>query len=109
MSPAKNVSCPAVLDLASAPALKELLVGALADEGDIFVDGLAVTQADTACLQILCAAAADLGRAGRSLTIAPSPALTRVAERLGLALVLGLRRTELPSAGTGPRDAGRGT
>ena len=101
-----GVVCPPVLDLAYAPELKDVLLRALAEDGDVEVRAAEVTQADTACLQIFCAAAAALARDGRSLIVVePSPALTRVAERLGLARALGLGRTAVASAGSGSSDA----
>ena len=88
------VVCPAVLDLAYAPELKEVLLSAIAEGGDVEVRAEAVTHADTANLQVLCAAAAELARAGRTLTVEPSEALVRVARRLGLVSVLGAANLE---------------
>jgi len=91
MSDAPDVlELPAVLDLAFAPALRDLLLRALGDSGDVGVNAAAVTHADTSCLQLLCAATMALAGRGRSLKlIEPSPALIRVAERLGVAKTLG--------------------
>ena len=96
--PVDAVVCPAVLDHAYAPDLRDGLLRAMADGGDVEVLADAVTQADTANLQVLCAAALDLGRSGRTLRLeTPSAALLRVIERLGLAAVLGVT----PAARTG--------
>jgi anti-anti-sigma regulatory factor len=100
-----QLECPAVLDLAYAPALKDGLLGAIAEGGDVVVRAGAVTQADTACLQLLCAAAAKLAGSGRSLIVADaSPAFTRVAARLGLTATLALQPAQ-SVAGAGPREA----
>jgi anti-anti-sigma regulatory factor len=96
--PIGAVVCPAVLDHAYAPDLRDALLRAMADGGDVEVLADAVTQADTANLQVLCAAALDLGRSGRTLRlVTPSAPLIRVIERLGLAAVLGVT----PAARTG--------
>ena len=101
------IVCPPVLDLAYAPELKAELLRALSTGGDVEVRADAVTHADTANLQILCAAAVDLARAGRTLAVTePSEALVRVARRLGLAAVLGAKNLE---RWAGAADPARGT
>jgi anti-anti-sigma regulatory factor len=100
MSDAHVVQCPAVLDLACAPELRDTLLRALSGGADVDVHAAAVTQADTACLQLLCAAAVALARQGRALKLVePSAALIRVAERLGVATVLGAAGPSRPGAG----------
>jgi len=85
------LECPAVLDLAFAPELRDLLLRALAGDGDVEVNTAAVTHADTSCLQLLCSAAMALAGRGRSLKlIQPSPPLLRVVDRLGVAKTLGI-------------------
>ena len=105
--PAGTIICPPVLDLAYAPDLKEALLRALSNGGDVHVRAHAVTHVDTASLQLLCAAALDVTRAGHTLTVAePSEALTRIARRLGLVTVLGASN---PECWAGAADPARST
>jgi phospholipid transport system transporter-binding protein len=89
-----NLVLEADLRLAAAPALRERLLAALAAGEPVQLDGGAVTQVDTATLQLLCAFVRDA--AAKSLAVT----WTAVSDALRAgSLLLGLDKTiNLPAA-----------
>jgi anti-anti-sigma regulatory factor len=61
---------PAVLDLANATFLQQLLVDHCEQGGAVVLDGSAVERVSTACLQVLVAAAKAAQSHGRAFTLA---------------------------------------
>ena len=98
-----------MLDLGAAPWLKDAVLGAMASSAcrAIELDAGAVTQIDTANVQILLAARRDLQRTGGDLRVlSASPALLRVTDQLGLTGALDLaggRREAVATESPGTR------
>ena len=82
---------PQTLDLTRADALHSAVQAALAQDGDVCLDGSDVAHISTACLQVLVATAAAARGQGRGFVLdAPSDVLRGAARDLGLADILGL-------------------
>jgi len=102
--PGGPLVCPAVLDLASASWLRDEVLRVMSASPGLAVeiDAGAVTQIDTANVQILLAARRELERQGGTLTVrSPSAAVLRVATRLGLAAALDLPSFDAQAAAGG--------
>jgi anti-anti-sigma regulatory factor len=76
---------PAALVVGQLAAFKALLVDGLRVDGPARLDGAAVTEVDTAGLQLLVAFVRDARAAGRDVAwVHPAPAVTALARTLGL-------------------------
>ncbi len=87
----QTIVCDEVLDIAIAAALRDTLLQALQGEAPVVLQADGVSRADTAALQVLTAFFQDARSQG--LTVrweAPSTALQRAAQLLGLNDVLDL-------------------
>jgi phospholipid transport system transporter-binding protein len=90
MAPSKtevpqDMTLDADLRLAAAPALRNVLLGALAAGQPVRIDGAAVAQVDTATLQLLCAFVRDAAASEQAVIwTAASDALMAGAAMLGL-------------------------
>jgi chemotaxis protein CheX len=89
--PTPPLHLPEALDLTRADALHGALQTRIAQDGLLRIDGSAVSQVSTACMQVLVAAAVTVRGRGRTFAlVSPSSVLRDAAGDLGLAAVLGL-------------------
>jgi anti-anti-sigma regulatory factor len=83
------LALPAVLDIAAAHGLKEALLDAGSSSASLIIDGANVERVGTPALQVLLAAARELGGGERRFALTnPSPALRAAFADLGLAAEL---------------------
>ena len=87
MTPAapRTLVLPASLVVGQLASFKALLVDGLRVDGPAWLDGAAVTEVDTAGVQLLVAFVRDARAAGREVVwVQPAPAVTALARTLGL-------------------------
>jgi anti-anti-sigma factor len=80
----KGLHLAGELDLAGAPRLTDALLDFVSSEGDVHLDLSEVTFLDSSGLRVIVALARSRGDAGSVVLLAPSAAITRILEIMGI-------------------------
>ena len=86
----ERIALPAILDVAAATTLKDVLTAALAGGSSVLIEAADVQRASTPALQVLVAAASSFAQNGKTLRFGDcAPALHDAIDTLALGPALG--------------------